>query len=110
MRECSTVFPLSFHYRFVKARVAPETSAKRGQDVRSTRSYFLNSNVPEIKWECLRYAREGGGVAALFGKFCTRNLCAESWDFIVDSVAYKVGLVRAPLVILGIVACLYQIV
>lgn len=36
------------------------------------------------------YAQEGGEVAELFGEFCRKNLCMESWDFVLDSVAYKV--------------------
>lgn len=38
----------------------------------------------------LDYAEEGGEVADLFGDFCRRSLCGESWDFILDTVAYKV--------------------
>lgn len=38
----------------------------------------------------LDFAREGGEIAELFGDFCRQNLCMESWDFLVDSVAYKV--------------------
>ena len=38
----------------------------------------------------LDYAREGGEVAELFGDFCRQSLCMESWDFIMDSMAYKV--------------------
>ena len=36
------------------------------------------------------YAQEGGEVAEIFGDFCRKSLCMESWDFIVDAVAYKV--------------------
>lgn len=37
------------------------------------------------------YANEGGEVAEIFGDFCRKSLCMESWDFIVDAVAYKVN-------------------
>ena len=38
----------------------------------------------------LDYAKEGGEVSDMFGDFCRQNLCMESWEFIMDSVAYKV--------------------
>lgn len=38
------------------------------------------------------YAQEGGAVAELFGDFCRQSLCMESWDFVLDSIAYKVRL------------------
>lgn len=38
----------------------------------------------------LDYAKEGGEVAEMFGEFCKQNLCMESWDFIMVSIAYKV--------------------
>ena len=38
----------------------------------------------------LDYAEEGGEVAEVFGDFCRQSLCMESWDFIMDAVAYKV--------------------
>eukprot|EP00904_Undaria_pinnatifida_P000034 jgi/Undpi1/10030/HiC_scaffold_28.g12484.m1 len=37
----------------------------------------------------LDYAEEGGEVAEVFGDFCRQSLCMESWDFIMDVVAYK---------------------
>ena len=36
------------------------------------------------------YFREGGLLASMFEQFCTRNLCAESWDFIVEACKYEV--------------------
>lgn len=36
------------------------------------------------------YAQEGGEVATIFGDYCRKSLCMESWDFVLDSVAYKV--------------------
>ena len=36
------------------------------------------------------YAQEGGEVAEMFGEFCQKSLCMENWEFIMDSVAYKV--------------------
>lgn len=36
------------------------------------------------------FAHEGGELAKMFGDFCRKNLCMESWDFIMDSVAYEV--------------------
>ena len=38
----------------------------------------------------LEYAEEGGEVAAMFESFCARNLCGESWDFIVAARKYEV--------------------
>jgi len=38
----------------------------------------------------LGYVEKGGAVAAMFENFCTRNLCAESWDFIVAACEYEV--------------------
>eukprot|EP00904_Undaria_pinnatifida_P000027 jgi/Undpi1/10024/HiC_scaffold_28.g12478.m1 len=35
------------------------------------------------------FAHEGGELAKMFGDFCRKNLCMESWDFIMDSVAYE---------------------
>ncbi|CAB1110920.1 unnamed protein product [Ectocarpus sp. CCAP 1310/34] len=37
----------------------------------------------------LGYAQEGGSVASMFKHFCTRSLCAESWDFIVAACKYE---------------------
>lgn len=39
----------------------------------------------------LGYVEEGGPVASMFEYFCTRNLCAESWDFIVAACEYEVN-------------------
>ena len=36
------------------------------------------------------YAQAGGEVAEIFGEFCRQSLCMESWEFILDSVAFKV--------------------
>ncbi len=38
----------------------------------------------------LGYVDEGGAVASMFEHFCTRNLCAESWEFIVAACEYEV--------------------
>lgn len=40
----------------------------------------------------LGYAREGGPIADMFEHYCTRSLCAESWDFIVAACKYEVRL------------------
>lgn len=37
------------------------------------------------------FAQEGGEVAEIFGEFCRKSLCMESWEFIRDSVVYKVS-------------------
>ncbi|CAM9979007.1 unnamed protein product, partial [Ectocarpus sp. 4 AP-2014] len=37
----------------------------------------------------LGYVQAGGSVASMFEHFCTRNLCAESWDFIVAACKYE---------------------
>lgn len=89
----STVVPLSFHRRFGKRRVVPSSgtrkayhSAVSGKDsIPSQRSYA------EGEPACLSYAREGGVLATLFGDFCRRCLCEESWEFIVEAVAYEVS-------------------
>ena len=36
------------------------------------------------------FAQKGGEVAEVFGEFCRDSLCIESWDFIMDCMAYKV--------------------
>lgn len=38
-------------------------------------------------------ARDGGMPAELFGGFCEKNLCSESWDFVLVAVQYE--MVRA---------------
>ena len=38
----------------------------------------------------LGYVQEGGSLASMFEQYCTRNLCAESWDFIVEACKYEV--------------------
>ena len=35
-------------------------------------------------------AQKGGEIAEVFGEFCRDSLCMESWDFIIDCMAYKV--------------------
>eukprot|EP00904_Undaria_pinnatifida_P000029 jgi/Undpi1/10026/HiC_scaffold_28.g12480.m1 len=35
------------------------------------------------------FAQKGGEVAEVFGEFCRDSLCMESWDFIMDCMAYK---------------------
>lgn len=59
------------------------------------RAYVVPIEVPTSLSVCanegvLDYAREGGEIAELFGEFCRQTLCMESWEFLVDSVAYKV--------------------
>lgn len=88
----STVVPLSYHRRFGKRRVVPSPASRRGyhSDHHSTHTSV------EGEPTCLRYARKGGDLATLFGDFCKRCLCAESWEFIVEVVAYEVSLVPWP--------------
>eukprot|EP00752_Nemacystus_decipiens_P012857 g11384.t1 len=38
------------------------------------------------------FACKGGVLAKLFGQFCERNLCSESWEFVVEAVHYETGL------------------
>lgn len=33
--------------------------------------------------------KKGGKTANRFGKFCQKNLCMESWDFVLDAVNYE---------------------
>lgn len=40
----------------------------------------------------LGYAQQGGPIADMFKHFCTRSLCAESWDFVVAACKYEVRL------------------
>ena len=45
----------------------------------------------------LGYVEEGGAVASMFEHFCTRNLCAENWEFVVAACTYEVpGRVKPP--------------
>ena len=78
----STVVPLSFHARFGKRRVMPSSASRR---VYHSTSFASREREPT----CLRYAREGGEVATLFGEYCRHCLCEESWEFIVEGVAYE---------------------
>lgn len=38
----------------------------------------------------LEIASKGGISSDRFGEFCRKNLCMESWDFIVEAVQYQV--------------------
>eukprot|EP00903_Cladosiphon_okamuranus_P009869 g9375.t1 len=84
------VVPISFHRRFVKRRVAPLQASGR-------RYHAMSSVGDQYSWQidaeggpaCLSYAREGGDLATLFGAFCKRYLCEESWDFLLEAVAYE---------------------
>ncbi|CAM9756489.1 unnamed protein product [Scytosiphon promiscuus] len=78
----SAVFPLALHYRFGKKRVVPSVASTGGYHSESTSS----RENPDT---CLRLAREGGEIAHLFGEYCRRSLCMESWDFILESVSYE---------------------
>lgn len=72
---------------FVKSRITPTQgvaiSVQPNTLKISTRSGPTCNGV-------LGYAEEGGPVASMFEDFCTRNLCAESWDFIVAACRYEV--------------------
>lgn len=34
-------------------------------------------------------AKNGGQMSDRFGKFCQKNLCMESWDFVLDAINYE---------------------
>lgn len=90
----STVVPLSFHHRFGKRRVVPSSYTRRAYENTlsggNDNHQVSRRTCVEGEPTCLRYAREGGDLATLFGNFCRHCLCEESWEFIVEAVAYEV--------------------
>lgn len=77
--SCSALIPVSRYYGWHGVR----------------RRYVLPVEVPtsqsvDDKEGVYDFAQEGGEVAEIFGEFCRKNLCMESWEFIRDSVVYKV--------------------
>lgn len=76
---CSALVPVSRYYGWHGARNVSVVPLE-GQ----------TSQILDGKEGVYDYAQEGGEVAEVFGEFCRNSLCMESWDFIMDSVAYKV--------------------
>lgn len=56
------------------------------------------------------FASDGGRPAELFGEFCEKNLCSESWDFVVIAVHYETVRQSENCIIKYIVATLKMIV
>ena len=79
----SVLIPLSKHGKWC-------TGSKEGAVIPVPGLPFVGGTSLGANQGVLFFARQGGVLCEKFDAFVQENLCMESWDFIIEGVAYEV--------------------